>query len=132
MLGTIAKCGVLDLVFTVPTSLACTPENAPTALRELGFISHDNDQIQFDNDPEYCLRQLHDGINEGSYLLLFLHTDDPKIVDTTFIERIKRTKNHELIPFPIEMTVADACVTNSTYTWFFKHNYQLLYMMNSY
>ena len=110
-----------------------TFDDNATALRELRFVPQDEEQPQFENDPEYCLRQLHDQISDDhDCLLLLLDTDDPNIIAASAIERLKRTKNHELIPFPIKMTVSDACITNSPYAWFYKHNYTLLYMLNSY
>lgn len=133
MLGTIAKFGVLDIAFTAPASNGISPMDAGSAIRELGFLSSTESTVQFDDDPDYCLRQLHNGISDDQlYLQLFLTTKDPKIVDVVFIERIKRVKNHGLIPFPVDLTVVDACVTNSNYAWFNKHNYTLLYMANSY
>ena len=133
LLGTNAKFGVLDIAFFAPANINHAPIEAGLAIRELGFLSSTDSDIEFDDDPEYCLRELHDCISDDQlYLQLFLTTNDPKITDVHFFERVKRVKNHETIPFPIEFTVVDACVTNSNYAWFNKHNYTLLYMMNSY
>jgi hypothetical protein len=115
---TLAKYGVLDVTFRVPsTLLQADDEHGVSLLKKLGFLPEQSilDQLPltFENDPT-CLSELHDDlVPDHAFIRLWLESQDarPKLVELPA----------DYLPRPF--TVRDACVSNATLVWFHKHFY---------
>jgi hypothetical protein len=96
--------------------------------KELGFILPPEDRADFadmfgDDDQLFFERLIEDLDAQSCVLKLFL---EDGIGFEARMERIKATSPLLTLPsdyFPRELTVTDACVTNSGFVWFTKHFY---------
>lgn len=131
MEGVSAIYGLLDLTYTVPSSLLESQyESGISLLKALHFlidsekaeeITREMRELAADtnedfNDPT-CLQNLNEALEtKQTFLRLFLQTDH---------KAQGRERLGLLLPgfFPREFTVKDACVTNSDFVWFHKHFY---------
>lgn len=123
----IAKIGILDLRFTSPsTTLASDAPGGVPLLRELGFVGRDWQELteEIGDDSAFCLEELRDGIAENAtHLMLFLQASNPKESEMSTTDRMARIRDPSIIKFPINFTVVDACVSNSSFVWMNKHFY---------
>ncbi|MEM7279442.1 MAG: hypothetical protein AAF385_15120, partial [Pseudomonadota bacterium] len=82
------------------------------------------ESLLLDNDPEYCLRQLRDGMSlNQKWLKLFFHTTSIEFSSVDMKTRFRWANNPGLIPFPLAFRCVDACVTNAPDIWFNRHFY---------
>lgn len=125
--GQIAKYGLLDMQFTArSTMLDADSKKGIPLLRELGFIDGNTQDLieELGGDSASCLEELRDGIVENkTYLMLFLESSNPNMAEMSMRDRMARVYDPAKIRFPIVFTVADACVTNSSFVWMNKHFY---------
>jgi len=125
--GQVAKYDLLDLNFNAPaTMLDADSRTGLPLLRELGFIDGDMQTLseELDGVSTGCLEELRDDITENkTHLLLFLESSDPNVPDMSMINRMSRIRDPSIIDFPIEFTVVDACVSNSSIVWLNKYFY---------
>ena len=132
--GTLAKFGIMHVAFTcTSTQLDSLDFGGIDALNQLGFLDSSRDDMSFDDDRDFCVRLLDGEIREERvYLLLNLRATNNSAFENSLAERIRWLKHPELIPFPLQFAVEDACLTNARNVWFFKHNYAFYYMLNTY
>jgi hypothetical protein len=124
--GAVAKYGILDLRFTAPGDmLAGEVLSGVPLLRELGYLpgGEVGPQNRVCDDPT-CLEMLKEDLDEGRvWLLLFLEGGRPG--DDA---RVEGADGHVLfrVPdgyLPRPFKVIDACVTNASGVWLWKHFY---------
>jgi hypothetical protein len=124
--GAVAKYGVLDLRFSAGEGLF--GEDARTGvplLRELGFLpgGGEGPSHRVCDDP-LCLETLRDDISEGrTFLLMFLEGGRPgeggRVAGPDGKASLRVPEGY--LPHPF--LVADACVTNASGVWLWKHFY---------
>ncbi len=116
---TLAKYGVLDVTFRIPTMMV--PEEVEQGLpllKKLGFLPEQSilDQLPltFENDPT-CLSELHDDLTDDqTFVRLWLEAQGPR-------PKALIALPDDYLPRPF--TIRDACVSNATLVWFHKHFY---------
>jgi hypothetical protein len=124
--GAVAKHGILDLRFTAPADmLAGDVLTGVPLLRELGFLpgGEAGPQTRVCDDPT-CLEMLKEDLDEGrAWLLLFLEGgrrgDDARTDGADGHVSFRVPGGYLPRPF----RVVDACVTNASGVWLWKHFY---------
>ncbi len=124
--GAVAKYGILDLRFTAPGDMLASdvPAGVPL-LRELGYLAggEAGPQNRVCDDPT-CLEMLQQDLDEGrTWLLLFLEGgrpgDDARVAGPDGQVSFRVAGGY--LPRPFK--VIDACVTNASGVWLWKHFY---------
>jgi hypothetical protein len=116
---TLAKYGVLDVTFRVPTMPPHTEdERGVHLLKKLGFLPDQSilEQLPltFENDPT-CLSELHDDMTpDQTFIRLWLEAQDPRPKPSLELPS-------DYLPRPF--ILRDACVSNAALVWFHKHFY---------
>ena len=125
--GAVAKYGILDLRFTVPGDLlAGDVLSGVSLLRELGYLPEEpaGPQHPVCDDPAWCLEMLQDDLDKGlTWLRLFLEGGRPgegAWVNGPGGQVSLRVPEGYL---PRAFRVTDACVTNASGVWLWKHFY---------
>ena len=122
LVGTLTKYGILDLEFRMSEFLL-VPElrTGIRLLKELGYLPRPDkiSDAEKESNRGY-LEGLDESIDEDG-ILLKVFLIDPNFQISS--DRILQVQDHSRIPFPIEFSVVDACVTNSGYVWINKHFY---------
>ena len=126
--GPIGKYGLIDFEFAVDAKIDGTKTDNIQLLRDFGFSpakdGESEDQMFFDDDPEYCVREIHDQISRDQvWLKLFFRTTSLELSEMDWKNKLRQTLNLELIQFPLSFRCVDACLTNSPFIWFSRHFY---------
>ena len=115
--GVVAKYGILDIRFTAPNNMLASDVSAGVPLlRELGYLpgGEAGPQNRVCDDPT-CLEMLQEELDEGqTWLRLFLEGGRPG-------GHVSLRVPEGYLPRAFRVT--DACVTNASGVWLWKHFY---------
>lgn len=93
----------------------------------LGFLNDTNDSKDGNDELRlFCLEELDQSIKEDGTLLKVFLIDvakRPVAHETDLSKRMRLLNDPSQISFSIEISVIDACVTNSGFMWINKHFY---------
>ena len=138
----IAKYGILDLEFQVPTASLKTGnyQSGISLLKEFGFIESKEERQRAQDtaesfgdkltDDPFCLTELAEDIEKKQvFLKLFLESEsvvENYDLDQMPIEETIEFFNNLSLPtdyFPRKFLITDACLTNAGFVWINKHFY---------
>jgi hypothetical protein len=121
--GTVAKYGILHLRFSAPDHvLAGEARTGVQLLRELGYLPAEEARGRVCDDPT-CLELLREDLDERrTWLMLLLEGGRPGVeARVEGAGRVSFRVPEGYLPRPF--VVADACVTNASGVWLWKHLY---------
>ena len=126
--GPIGKYGLIDFEYACDANIDSTKTDNVQLLREFGFGPNadreSDDILLLEDDPEYCIRQIRDGIAlNQTWLKLFFSTTSVDFGKLDMKTRFRQTTNPALIQFPLDFRCVDACLTNAPFIWFNRHFY---------
>lgn len=124
-LPTVAKYGLLDLVFSLHESETALQRLSVAQLRELGLLSGGTTtkaELSSNDDEDGCVEQLlKEAEIEPPVLKLILDAaDDQRSATQRMKDALRRTPSGY---FPALFRVRDCCITNAPSIWLGKHFY---------
>lgn len=126
-IGALAKYGLLDLCYDVPSDIATTEHHhGLSLLKELGFVEHPGDSAWEASKADGMFGFVTDLLDEfgrnETILKVFLE-ERPRRSSAPPAEWERWFREPSSMPFPKTMEIVDACITNSDSVWLNKHFY---------
>ena len=117
--GPIGKYGLIDFEYACDANFESSKTDNVQLLRDFGFAPNqdgESDDLMIEDDPEYCVRRIHEGIlQDRTWLKLFFRTTDAGFSKLDMKTRFRQTNDPELIQFPLDFRCVDACSVSYTH-----------------